>query len=580
MPNRATSRPLIFRRGGANDDATRSPFAAVKRIKLSKDLTDLVDREMQYDAAGNVTKIVDGVNSETVDYTYDDLDRLLTASVPTGESFAYDTIGNMTAKAGTTLDYGTTSPKHAVKSHGTTAYTYDANGSMTARGTQTTKYDPEQRPILVQDGTSIHRAAYDGDGVRRKRDDSNGTVHYLGGYERKLAGGANSSDTVTKYYSASLGAMSRPVAFRRGGTLHWVGADHLGGTIRVLNDSFTALDGMRYKPYGEDRDAGTSLNTDRKFTGQTEDEAAGLYWYASRAYDPAIGRFVSPDSIVPAPGNPQSLNRYSYVRNNPLGFVDPTGQTREQEGWDSDWAEEYASKHGGQWPNWQDWMERQHSLVNPGSGPDGGWTNQDWEASARRKAYLDEVLNPTIQPSNPVGPRPRRTPTRGPTTSPKLTPEPQPAPTPTPRPTGTPTPAAAPQPEKPSPQIVRKDGVEIVEYADGFHGDLLRLTGGERNTFVLSQDQIHSTYDVSNHPDILAHEWGHIEQAELLGPAYLPAYMFGYGVTAVTVIGLAVMSKGATISLTGMPSPETFHKLHPMEIDANLRAEYPPFWPR
>ena len=51
---------------------------------------------MQYDAGGNVTKIIDGVNSETVDYTYDDLDRLLTASVPTGESFAYDTIGNMT----------------------------------------------------------------------------------------------------------------------------------------------------------------------------------------------------------------------------------------------------------------------------------------------------------------------------------------------------------------------------------------------------------------------------------------------------------------------------------------------------
>ena len=58
-------------------------------------------------------------------------------------------------------------------------------------------------------------------------------------------------------------------------TLHWVGADHLGGTIRVLNGSFAALDGTRYKPYGEDRDAGSSLNTDRKFTGQTEDEAAG-----------------------------------------------------------------------------------------------------------------------------------------------------------------------------------------------------------------------------------------------------------------------------------------------------------------
>ncbi len=75
---------------------------------------------------------------------------------------------------------------------------------------------------------------------------------------------------------------------------------------------------MRYKPYGEDRDTGSSLNTDRKFTGQTEDEAAGLYWYASRAYDPAIGRFVSPDSIVPDPLNPQSLNRYGYVRSNRL----------------------------------------------------------------------------------------------------------------------------------------------------------------------------------------------------------------------------------------------------------------------
>ncbi len=203
------------------DDSTRSPFAALKRVKLSKGSTDLVNREMRYDAAGNVTKIVDGVNSETVDYTYDDLDRLLTASVPAGESFAYDKIGNLTSKSGTALSYGTTAPKHAVKSHGSTSYTYDANGSMTARGTQTIKYDPEQRPILVQDGVSIHRASYDGDGVRRKRQDSNGTVHYLGGYERKLAADANSSDTITKYYSASLGALSRPVAFRRGGTLHW-----------------------------------------------------------------------------------------------------------------------------------------------------------------------------------------------------------------------------------------------------------------------------------------------------------------------------------------------------------------------
>ena len=355
------------------DDASRSPFAAVKRIKLSKDSTDLVNREMQYDAAGNVSRIVDGVNSETVDYTYDDLDRLLTASVPTGESFAYDTIGNMTSKAGTTLDYGTTAPKHAVKSHGSTTYTYDANGSMTARGTQTIKYDPEQRPIRIQDGTNYYLSTYDGDGVRRKRQDSNGTVHYLGGYERKLAAGSSSPEAVTKYYSASLGAMSRPLAFRRGGTLHWVGSDHLGGTVRVMDSSFTALDGMRYKPYGEDRDTGSSLNTDRKFTGQTEDEAAGLYWYASRAYDPAIGRFVSPDSIVPAPGNPQSLNRYSYVYNNPLKYVDPSGHSAEW--FNEDWEEDFREKHGRE-PNGMDIAYRYASMDATSRGDD--WSVENW----------------------------------------------------------------------------------------------------------------------------------------------------------------------------------------------------------
>ena len=275
---------------------------------------------------------------------------------------------------------------------------------MTARGTQTIKYDPEQRPIRIQDGNAISRATYDGDGVRRKRVDSNGTVHYLGGYERKLAGGSNSSDTVTKYYSASLGALSRPLAFRRGGTLHWVGADHLGGTIRVMDSSFTAVDGMRYKPYGEDRDTGSDLVTDRKFTGQTEDETAGLYWYASRAYDPAIGRFVSPDVLVPDPSNPQSLNRYAYVYNNPVGNVDPSGHGPDD--WDPDWADRFTAAHPGRKITDKDWADYQHSLRHRGSGPGGAWTPQDWVNYSTppapapniqdHKANLAENFNPTI----------------------------------------------------------------------------------------------------------------------------------------------------------------------------------------
>jgi len=47
--------------------------------------------------------------------------------------------------------------------------------------------------------------------------------------------------------------------------------------------------------------------------------------YGARYYDPVIGRFVSADTIVPDMSNPQDLNRFSYVRNNPLRYTDPTG---------------------------------------------------------------------------------------------------------------------------------------------------------------------------------------------------------------------------------------------------------------
>lgn len=64
--------------------------------------------------------------------------------------------------------------------------------------------------------------------------------------------------------------------------------------------------------------------TDKLFTGQRLD-STGLYYYGARYYDPSIGRVISPDTIVPNPANPQSLNRYSYCLNNPLKYIDPSG---------------------------------------------------------------------------------------------------------------------------------------------------------------------------------------------------------------------------------------------------------------
>ena len=69
---------------------------------------------------------------------------------------------------------------------------------------------------------------------------------------------------------------------------------------------------LRYKPFGETRWVWGVTATDKRFTGQQEQAGLGsLYDYRARMYSPVLGRFLSADSIVPQPGQPQSFNRYA-----------------------------------------------------------------------------------------------------------------------------------------------------------------------------------------------------------------------------------------------------------------------------
>jgi RHS repeat-associated protein len=82
-------------------------------------------------------------------------------------------------------------------------------------------------------------------------------------------------------------------------------------------------DTVKYLPFGVCRNS-PDLPTDKLFTGQRLD-GTGLYYYNARYYDPTIGRFISADTVIQNPGNPQTLNRYSYGLNNPLKYFDPSG---------------------------------------------------------------------------------------------------------------------------------------------------------------------------------------------------------------------------------------------------------------
>jgi RHS repeat-associated protein len=68
-----------------------------------------------------------------------------------------------------------------------------------------------------------------------------------------------------------------------------------------------------------------SPHTDYGYAGQRYDAGSALLFLHARYYDPALGRFISADTIVPEPGAPQDFNRYSYCRNSPLVYTDPSG---------------------------------------------------------------------------------------------------------------------------------------------------------------------------------------------------------------------------------------------------------------
>lgn len=73
---------------------------------------------------------------------------------------------------------------------------------------------------------------------------------------------------------------------------------------------------IKYAPFGQTRSVTGIITTDKKFTGQELDDT-GLYYYNARYYDPTIGRFISADTVIPNPANPQGFNRYAYCLNNP-----------------------------------------------------------------------------------------------------------------------------------------------------------------------------------------------------------------------------------------------------------------------
>jgi len=235
------------------------------------------------------------------------------------ENYSYSS-GNLYNKGGVTNTYGDTDHPHAVtaRSNGNT-YEYDDNGSQTQReignDVYDLKYNAESRLMEVKKNSAVIATfTYDGDGKQVKGTVNGVTTYYVGAYYQK------EGTVVTKYYYAGV----ERIAMRQGGVLYYIFGDHLGSTAVVKNTQGGKTE-LRYTAWGTTRYEYGSTPTDRRFTGQREEASFGLYFYNARWYDPALGRFIQADTIVPGAGNPQAWDRYAYTSNNPVKYSDPSG---------------------------------------------------------------------------------------------------------------------------------------------------------------------------------------------------------------------------------------------------------------
>jgi RHS repeat-associated protein len=109
------------------------------------------------------------------------------------------------------------------------------------------------------------------------------------------------------------------------GAVQYYFSDHLGSSRVITTATGQILDDSDFYPFGGERPVVSSTDNNYLFTGKERDSESNLDYFLARHYASNLGRFLQPDPLIGILRRPQSLNRYSYVLNNPLQLIDPSG---------------------------------------------------------------------------------------------------------------------------------------------------------------------------------------------------------------------------------------------------------------
>jgi RHS repeat-associated protein len=230
-------------------------------------------------------------------------------TVPHDQSFAYNTVGNMTQNSALgSYVYpapGSDRP-HAPLAAGPRDYVYDANGNVTSDGTRSFAWDAFNRLASVGGVTFT----YAPDGTRLAKTSASGTTLYLGADAERAPDGV-----WTKYVHQD--------AVKVGASLTFLHRDH-SQSIRLRTAASGAiLESAIYRPYGGQA---PGLGISKGYIGERHDTETGLIFLNFRYLDPILGRFISPDDFDPWLRG-VGINRYAYAENDPINKSDPNGHS-------------------------------------------------------------------------------------------------------------------------------------------------------------------------------------------------------------------------------------------------------------
>ena len=202
-------------------------------------------------------------------------------------------------------------------------YGFNDDGYLTSRDGDGFVYSTRGELVLATVGTEIVEYAYDGFNRIAARTDSAGTTQFFfgqpgNGYQ--ITATKSPSGEITEYVYDHTGAL---FAFRRGGNWFYVASDQVGSPRAVIKQDGTVIKIREYDSYGQTlSDSAPSVDLPIGFAGGVQDEVTGLVRFGLRDYEPASGRWTARDPILFRGGQ---FNLFSYVFNNPVNLVDPSG---------------------------------------------------------------------------------------------------------------------------------------------------------------------------------------------------------------------------------------------------------------